>query len=62
MVLLITVYAAAKIHFFTRYFAVPLEEYWAEHWPFTAGLAVLSGVLWLAAAYLEKKAGRHEGQ
>jgi hypothetical protein len=54
IVLLMATYVAAKTHFFTRYFELPLGAYWSEHWPFTAGLAMLSGVVALLAGYIEK--------
>jgi hypothetical protein len=40
-------YIAAKIHFFTRYQAVSTGEYLEQHWRFWAGMALVSGLLWL---------------
>jgi hypothetical protein len=47
VILSVATYVAAKVHFFTRFFRVPLDEHWAEHWPFTAGLVIMAALIWL---------------
>jgi hypothetical protein len=58
LMLLAAMYVAAKVHFFTRFYALPLEAYWAEHWPLTAALAVAAGLLWLVGYVAERRARR----
>jgi hypothetical protein len=50
LIILVGTYVLAKVHFFTRFFALPLDTYWAEHWPFTAGLTCIAALLWLLAS------------
>ena len=38
-------YVGAKIHFFTRYGVVSPGDYGEEHWPFWAGMAIISGAV-----------------
>jgi hypothetical protein len=45
IVVALVTYVFAKIHFFTRYFKLPLGDYLAEHWPYWA---VMDGCLALA--------------
>jgi hypothetical protein len=42
---IVAVYVAAKVHFFRR-FTGDFGAYWAEHWPYTAGLAAGVAILW----------------
>ena len=51
-------YVAAKVHFFRR-FSGDAGAYWAEHWPYTAGL--LAGVMLLCGvAWLTRRMARKE--
>jgi hypothetical protein len=49
-------YIAAKIHFYTHFDPRDLRSYWAEHWPYTAGLVVLLGAFWVVARLLGARA------
>jgi hypothetical protein len=51
-------YVVAKVHFLTRFFALPFDTYWAEHWRFTAGLAIVAVLLWAVAHLAERQAER----
>jgi len=52
---LAVVYVAAKVHFFTRFDPADLRGYWAEHWPFTAGLVVIAAAVWAVAVLLSRR-------
>jgi hypothetical protein len=54
--LLVVTYVAAKIHFFTK-FDAKLHSYWAEHWPYTAALALISVMLWGIVALTPRRPG-----
>jgi len=58
LILLAAMYVVAKVHFFSRFFALPLDAYWTEHWPFTAALAIIAGLLWLVGYVAERRAER----
>jgi hypothetical protein len=58
LVSLVCMYVVAKVHFLTRFFALPLDAYCAEHWPFTAGLAIVAVLLWVVAPLTEKRTER----
>jgi hypothetical protein len=53
----VVVYVAAKIHFFTRFDAANLNAYWAEHWPYTAALALVCVMLWGIVALTRRRPG-----
>jgi hypothetical protein len=48
-------YVAAKVHFFTRFDPADLRAYWAEHWPYTAGLVFIAAAIWGVAALLSRR-------
>lgn len=58
LVSLAGMYVVAKVHFLTRFFALPFDTYWAEHWRFTAGLAIVAVLLWAVAHLAERQAER----
>jgi hypothetical protein len=51
----IALYVAAKVHFFTR-FTGDMSAYWAEHWPYSAGLAFVAAMLWMIGRLAKKGA------
>ncbi len=55
VILSLGTYVVAKVHFFTRFFRLPLDKYWAEHWPFTAGLAIMAVLLWLIGLFVDRQ-------
>jgi len=51
----LVVYLAAKVHFFER-FAGDFDTYFAEHWPFWAGMALIGALLWPIGSAIDRRA------
>lgn len=61
VVAMLVVYAAAKVHFFTR-FDGDFGTYAAEHWPYTAGLVALGALLWTIGRVAARRARRRASE
>jgi FtsH-binding integral membrane protein len=50
LIMLVALWIAAKIHFFTRFGSTGVDEYVHEHWPFWVGMGVVVLLLVLVEA------------